>query len=59
MTVEEIYNELDLIDARIEEMGQAMREAISKIQDEYQAEYKELADKRRSLDKELNSLNLN
>jgi hypothetical protein len=53
MTVEEIYTELDLIDARIDEMGQQMREAIAKIRDAYDSEYFELNVKRRTLYKEL------
>ena len=53
MTVEEIYTELDLVDARIDEMGQQIREAIAKIRDAYDAEYKELCLKRRALYKAL------
>jgi len=56
MTVEEIYTELDLVDARIEERGQQMREAIAKIRDAYDDEYSELATKRRALYKDLATL---
>jgi hypothetical protein len=57
MTVEEIYTELDLIDARIDEMGQQMREAIAKIRDAYDSEYFELNVKRRALYKDIKALN--
>lgn len=53
MTTEDIYTELDSIEARIEEMGRVMREEIAKIRDAYDAEYKELCLKRRALYKEL------
>jgi uncharacterized protein involved in exopolysaccharide biosynthesis len=55
-TVEEIYTELDLVDARIEEIGKQMREAIAKIRDAYDAEYSELTAKRRALYKDLVAL---
>lgn len=56
MTVEDIYTELDLVDARIDEMGQQMREAIAKIRDAYDDEYSELTAKRRALYKDLVAL---
>ena len=54
--VEDIYIELDLVDARIDEIGKQMREAIAKIRDAYDSEYLELTAKRRALYKDLNEL---